>query len=107
MRSCQTPDDRLFAFVDGLEANLDDHVADCDECQGFLAELWQGELTTDLTQPVMQRIRLAEFVADVARFGWDVAAAMGRAVVTYGPGADSDKDVSADQDNSTEIEPTE
>ena len=44
MRSCQTTDDLLFAFVDGLDESLDDHVASCDECQAFLAELWQGEL---------------------------------------------------------------
>ena len=87
MRSCQTSDDLLFAFVDGLDESLDDHVADCDECQAFLAELWQGELTTDLTEPVMERIRLAEFIANVAKFGADVAAAMGRAVVEYGPSA--------------------
>ncbi len=87
MRSCQTTDDLLFAFVDGLDESLDEHVVDCDECQAFLAELWQGELTADLTEPVMERIRLAEFVAHVARFGADVAAAMGRAVVEYSPGA--------------------
>ncbi len=87
MRSCNTSDDLLFAFVDGLEESLDDHVATCDECQAFLAELWQGELTEDLTEPVMQRIRLAEFVADVARFGLDIASAMGRGLMTYGPGA--------------------
>lgn len=88
MRSCQTSDDLLFAFVDGLDESLDDHVADCDECQAFLAELWQGELTQDLSEPVMERIRLAEFVANVARFGADVAAAMGRAILEYSPGVD-------------------
>lgn len=88
MRSCKTTDDLLFAFVDGLEEGLDEHVATCDECQAFLAELWQGELTQDLSKPVMERIRFGEFVADVARFGLDVVAAMGRAVIAYGPGAD-------------------
>ncbi len=98
MRSCNTTDDLLFAFVDGHEESLDDHVATCDECQAFLAELWQGELTHDLSEPVMERIRLAEFVADAARFGLDVVAAMGRAAVAYGPGADIDE---------TESEPVE
>ena len=88
MRTCNTTDDLLFAFVDGLDESLDDHVAGCDECQAFLAELWQGELQADLTEPVMERIRLAEFVANAARFGADVAAAMGRAIVAYGPGAE-------------------
>lgn len=86
MRTCNTTDDLLFAFVDGLNEGLDDHVATCDECQSFLAELWQGELTEDLAEPVMARIRLAEFVADVAKFGFDIAAAMGRGIMTYGPG---------------------
>lgn len=89
MRTCNTTDDLLFAFVDGLDQSLDDHVATCDECQAFLAELWQGELMQDLSEPVMERIRLGEFVAEVARFGLDVAAAMGRAAVAYGPGADA------------------
>lgn len=88
MRACHTSDDLLFAFVDGLDSTLDEHVATCDECQEFLAELWQGELTEDLSEPIMERIRLAEFVADVARFGADIAAAMGRGLLTYGPGVD-------------------
>lgn len=105
MRSCQTSDDLLFAFVDGLEEGLDEHVATCDECQAFLAELWQGELTEDLSEPVMERIRLAEFVASVARFGADVAAAMGRAVVAYGPGAAMEPDM--DDPGSVESADTE
>ncbi len=88
MRACHTTDDLLFAFVDGLDSTLDEHVATCDECQEFLAELWQGELTEDLSEPIMERIRLADFVADVARFGADIAAAMGRGLLTYGPGVD-------------------
>lgn len=87
MRACKTSDDLLFAFVDGLDSTLDEHVETCDECQEFLAELWQGELTEDLTKPVLDRIRLAEFVAEVAKFGADVVAAMGRGILTYGPGA--------------------
>ena len=87
MRECRTSDDLLFAFVDGLDSTLDEHVATCDECQEFLAELWQGELTEDLSKPVIDRIRLAEFVADVAKFGADIVAAMGRGMLAYGPGA--------------------
>lgn len=86
MRSCKTSDDLLFAFVDGLDSTLDEHVATCEECQEFLAELWQGELTADLSKPVLDRIRLAEFVAEVAKFGADIVAAMGRGILTYGPG---------------------
>lgn len=99
MRTCNTTDDLLFAFVDGLDESLDDHVAGCDECQAFLAELWQGELQADLTEPVMERIRLAEFVANAARFGADVAAAMGRAIVAYGPGAEFGVEESDESDS--------
>ncbi|MCP3976797.1 MAG: hypothetical protein GY720_20115 [bacterium] len=101
MRSCNTTDDLLFAFVDGHDESLDDHVATCDECQAFLAELWQGELTQDLSEPVLERIRLGEFVADVVRFGLDVAAAMGRAAVAYGPGADAEENNLADEDTNS------
>ena len=86
MRDCRTSDELLFDFVDGIDVSLDEHVASCDECQGFLAELWQGELDTDLTEPIMHRIRLSEFAADVARMGADIMAAFGRAIVAYGPG---------------------
>lgn len=87
MRTCNTSDDLLFAFVDGLDSSLDEHVATCDECQEFLADLWQGELSHDLSKPVLDRIRLAEFVAEVAKFGADIVAAMGRGMLVYGPGA--------------------
>ena len=108
MRSCRTSDDLLFAFVDGLDESLDDHVAGCDECQAFLAELWQGELTQDLTEPVMERIRLAEFFADAARFGADIAAAMGRAMVEYAPAAEEVLDsITDDADEPDETPETE
>lgn len=103
MRTCKTSDDLLFAFIDGLDSTLDEHVATCDECQEFLAELWQGELTGDLRQPVMDRIRLAEFVANVAKFGADVVAAMGRGILTYGPGV-SEQD-STDEPASAAADP--
>ena len=89
MRDCGISDDRLFGFVDGLEdVSLDDHVAGCDECQGFLAELWIGEAPRDLAEPVMRRIRFEEFLREAARLGLDVFGAMGRAAVELGPGAD-------------------
>lgn len=50
-------------------------------------ELWEGELTEDLSKPVLDRIRLAEFVVEVAKFSADIVAAMGRGLLTYGPGA--------------------
>lgn len=88
MRDCHTSDDRLFAFVDGIEPDLETHVATCDECQEFLAELWIGELQTDLTTPVLRQIRFDEFLREVGQLTIDVAGAMGRAFLEYGPGTD-------------------
>lgn len=88
MRSCQTADDRLFDFVDGIDESLDEHVAGCDECQAFLAELWIGELDHDLSDPVMRQIRLEQFLADVARLGLDIASGMAEGAVEYSIGSD-------------------
>lgn len=102
MRDCRTPDDRLFAFVDGVEPDLEGHVASCDECQEFLAELWIGELKTDLATPVLKQIRFDEFLREVGQLAIDVAGALGRAAIRYGPGSD---DLFTDNDHSeTEIE---
>ncbi len=88
MRDCKTPDDRLFAFVDGVEPDLEGHVESCDECQEFLAELWIGELQTDLATPVLKQIRFDEFLRELGQLAIDVAEAMGRAAVQYGPGTE-------------------
>lgn len=88
MRDCHTSDERLFAFVDGIEPDLEGHVATCDDCQDFLAELWIGELPTDLAAPVLKQIRFDEFLREIGRLTMDVAGAMGRAVLEYGPGTE-------------------
>lgn len=90
MRACHTTDDRLFDFVDGIEPDLEGHVESCDHCQEFLAELWIGELTTDLSQPVLRQIRFDEFLRELGQLTVDVATAFGRAIVAYGPAADDD-----------------
>ena len=92
MRACHTTDERLFAFVDGIEPDMETHVAECDECQEFLAELWIGELRTDLTTPVLRQIRFDEFLREVGQLTADVIGALGKALVEYGPGADLDDD---------------
>ena len=97
MRDCRTPDDRLFAFVDGIEPDLEAHVATCDECQEFLAELWIGELQTDLRTPVLRQIRFDEFLRELGSLTADVFSAMGRALMEYGPGADLNEEVSRDE----------
>lgn len=90
MRDCRTTDDRLFDFVDGIDPDLEGHVESCDHCQEFLAELWIGELTTDLSQPVLRQIRFDEFLRELGQLTVDVATALGRAIVAYGPAADED-----------------
>ena len=92
MRDCHTTDERLFAFVDGIEPDLETHVADCDACQEFLAELWIGELNTDLTAPVLRQIRFDEFLRELGHLTAEVIGALGRALVEYGPGTDLNVD---------------
>lgn len=99
MRECQTSDDRLFAFVDGIETDLETHVASCDHCQEFLAELWVGELQTDLSDSVLRQIRFDEFLRQVGKLTLDVAGAMGRALVEFGPGREDPFEF-ADEDES-------
>lgn len=98
MRDCQTTDDRLFAFVDGIEPDLEAHVATCDECQEFLAELWIGELQADLTTPVLRQIRFDEFLRELGHLTADVIGALGRALVEYGPGTDGDLETPVDDE---------
>lgn len=92
MRDCGVSDDRLFEFVDGIETTLDEHVATCDECQAFLAELWIGEAPHDLAEPVLRQIRFEEFLIAAAKLGLDVASAMGQAFLHLGPGVDAARD---------------
>ena len=92
MRECRTTDDRLFDFVDGIDPDLESHVESCDHCQEFLAELWIGELSADLSQPVLRQIRFDEFLREVGQLTMDVASALGRAFVTYGPAGDTEID---------------
>ena len=78
MRDCRTTDNRLFAFVDGIDPDLESHVESCEHCQEFLAELWIGELRTDLSQPVLRQIRFDEFLDELGRLTMDVAIAFDR-----------------------------
>jgi len=82
-RACLVRDDQLVAFAAGYEFDLDEHVATCDECQAFLAELWDGELQNDLVQPVVQYLRLELYLIDVMRTGGGLAATMARALLRY------------------------
>jgi len=94
MRTCHTTDDRLFAFVDGVDLaefqDLDAHVATCEECQAFLAEVWEGELSHDLREPVIRQIRFDQFLSEIVGFGVNIVSAMGRATAEYTFGVDGD-----------------
>lgn len=91
-RTCLTSDEVLFAFADGedAQAGLDEHVAGCDQCQQFLAELWIGELGKDLSAPVIRTIRFDEFLRAVLEVGLGIAARMGKAAVEYSVGGDEE-----------------
>lgn len=82
-RACLVRDDQLVAFAAGTEFDLDEHVSGCDECQAFLAELWDGELTNDLVAPVVEYLRLELFLIDVTMTGAGLAARMAKAFLTY------------------------
>lgn len=82
-RACLTRDDQLVAFAAGYEFDLDEHVDTCDECQAFLAELWDGQLENDLVQPIVQYLRLELYLIDAIRTGGGLAARMARAALRY------------------------
>ena len=85
IRSCEVHDDRLIAFAGGVdfEIDFDEHVADCDECQAFLAELWEGGLDHDLVEPIVAIIRLELFLIEAAKLGSGVVADMFQALARY------------------------
>ena len=97
-RTCMVGDGVLYDFADGLvidltrisvpEADIDAHVATCDECQGFLAELWQGDLEADLVEPVMAVIELERFLLDLTKLGSGILAQVIEALKRYGLGMD-------------------
>jgi hypothetical protein len=101
MRACRVNDAVLYDFADGVtvdiarisvpETDIDAHVAGCDECQGFLAELWAGELETDLVEPVLRVVELERFLLDVARLGTGIVAELIEALRRYGLGARRDE----------------
>mgnify|MGYP000216976189 CR=1 FL=1 len=59
------------------------HVETCDQCQDFLAELWDGGLDHDLVEPVVTMIRLELFLMEAAKLGGGMVADMLKAFVTY------------------------
>ena len=82
-RDCAVRHDQLVAFAGGVDFDLDEHVATCDQCQDFLAELWDGGLDHDLVEPIVAAIRLELFLMDAAKLGGGIVADMLQALITY------------------------
>lgn len=87
-RSCNVMDRQLVEFAQGRAVDIDEHVATCEECQDFLAELWSGGLDHDLAEPVIKAIRLELWVMEIAKAAFDIAGRMGKAAQTYLGGAE-------------------
>jgi len=86
MSACTITDIQRIDFAEGFDDSIDEHVMTCDECQAFLAELWEGQLQTDLTEPVMRVVGLEEFVIAVIKEGGGILARIGEALRVYGLG---------------------
>ena len=85
---CDITDAQRFDFADGSDDSIDEHVMTCDECQEFLAALWEGQLSRDLTDEVMTVVGLEEFVIAVLKEGGGILARLARALRTYTMGRD-------------------
>lgn len=86
MTSCEITDIQRVDFAEGVDDSIDEHVMTCDECQAFLAELWDGQLQSDLSEPVMRVVGLEEFVIAVIKEGGGILARIGEALRVYGLG---------------------
>ncbi len=86
MTVCAITDIQRIDFAEGVDDSIDEHVMTCDECQAFLAELWTGQLQTDLSEPVMRVVGLEEFVIAVIKEGGGILARIGEALRVYGMG---------------------
>lgn len=86
MNSCTITDIQRIDFAEGIDDSIDEHVLTCDQCQAFLAELWDGQLDTDLSEPVMRVVGLEEFVIAVIKEGGGILARIGEALRVYGLG---------------------
>lgn len=90
MTTCGISDIQRIDFAEGVDDTIDAHVMTCDECQAFLAELWQGQLQKDLTEPVMRMVGLEEFVIAVIKEGGGILARIAHALRVYGMGEESE-----------------
>ena len=86
MNACTITDVQRIDFAEGIDDSIDEHVLTCDQCQAFLAELWEGQLAHDLSEPVMRVVGLEEFVIAVIKEGGGILARIGEALRVYGMG---------------------
>lgn len=86
MTACTITDIQRIDFAEGEDNSIDEHVLTCDECQAFLAELWEGQLPNDLSEPVMRVVGLEEFVIAVLKEGGGILARIAEALRVYGMG---------------------
>ena len=86
MNACTITDVQRIDFAEGIDDSIDEHVLTCDQCQAFLAELWDGQLVNDLSEPVMRVVGLEEFVIAVIKEGGGILARIGEALRVYGMG---------------------
>ena len=89
MNDCTITDVQRIDFAEGVDDSIDEHVLTCDRCQAFLAELWDGQLEHDLSEPVMRVVGLEEFVIAVIKEGGGILARIGEALRVYGMGEES------------------
>jgi len=88
MNDCTITDIQRIDFAEGVDDSIDDHVMTCDDCQLFLAELWHGQLVTDLSEPVLRVLSLEDFLIAVIREGGGILARIGQALRVYGLGGE-------------------
>lgn len=89
MTTCNITDDGRIDFALGTSTELDDHIETCSECQDYLAQLWSEDLDVDLSGPVLEALRLQQFLESVIGLAADIAEDLGRAALRYGAGNDT------------------
>ncbi len=82
-RSCGITDEQLLAFARGENADLEDHVFSCHECQADLAAFWEDELEVDVAAPVVAAVRLDWLITGVLSTGVGVASRIASAAMHY------------------------
>ena len=86
MNACTITDVQRIDFAEGIDDSIDEHVLTCDQCQAFLAEMCEGKLANDLSEPLMREVGLEEFFFAEINEGGGILARIGEALRVYGMG---------------------